>query len=44
MRYILFICVLSISIYGCQQSQEEREEAIAKKPAPLAISFQTQVY
>lgn len=39
MRYILFICVLSILIYGCQQSQEEREEAIAKKTCSTCHKF-----
>ena len=39
MRSLLSICVLSIVIYGCQQSKEVRAEALAKKTCSSCHKF-----
>ena len=39
MRGFFLFCVLSIWIYGCQQSQQEQKEAIAKKTCSSCHKF-----
>ena len=39
MRILLYVCLLSVVFVGCQQSQEEKEEAIAKKTCSSCHKF-----
>ena len=39
MKSLLYICLISLILFSCQQTQEEKEEAIAKKTCGSCHKF-----